>query len=522
MNRSISSLYVRNTSSMNLNIMNKKHIVSGIVIVTAGITPVRAQVSKESMKPNVIFILADDLGWMDLGCYGSSFYETPNIDQLAKEGISFTNAYAACPVSSPTRASFQTGKYPARLHLTDYIPGGYSIASRKKIIDSICPVLPVAFENNMPLSELTIAEALKLEGYQTAHIGKWNCSIDSLTYPQYQGYDINIAGCNKGAPGKGGYFSPYHNPYLSDGPVGEYLTDRLGNECINIIRRFKDDPFFINLPFYQVHTPLLAKPDKIKYFEEKAKKMGLKSTLEVYEKNPEWKKKQPYQDSTRIERIIQNNAVYAAMISSMDENIGRIINELKKLGLYENTIIIFTSDNGGLATSEGSPTTNRPLRGGKGFTYEGGIREPLIIRMPNIEKPGILCDSIVISTDYYPTILEMVNGKMHPEQHVDGISILPLLKGKNCISRDAIYWHYPHYSNQGGRPSGAIRMGNYKLLQFYDTGELELYDLSTDLSEQKNLRYEKPELTQELLKKLNDWRKSVNAVMPIKNPRIHD
>lgn len=506
---------------INATIMNGKHIIFGLATVTITIIPTQAQVNKGTIKPNIVFILADDLGWKDLGCYGSTFYETPNIDQLAREGVSFTNAYAACPVSSPTRASIQTGKYPARIHITDYIPGGYSMPSRKKIIDATCPVLPVTFEQNMPLSELTIAEALKQEGYQTAHIGKWNCSTDSLTYPQYQGYDINMAGCNKGGPGKGGYFSPYHNPYLSDGPEGEYLTDRLGDECIKIIRRFKDEPFFINLPFYQVHTPLLAKADKVKYFEEKAQRMGLNSS-KIFDKIPEWKSKQPFQDSTHIERIIQSNAVYAAMISSMDENVGRIINELKRLGLYENTIIIFTSDNGGLSTSEGSPTTNIPLRGGKGFTYEGGIREPLIVRMPHMKNVGSLCDSIVVSTDYYPTILEMTGSKLHPEQHLDGISFFPLLKNEKRSYCDAIYWHYPHYSNQGGRPSGAIRMANYKLLQFYDNGELELYDLSTDISEQKNLKDEKPELTQKLLKKLDNWRKRVNAVMPTENTRKHD
>ena len=501
--------------------MNRRLFISELAVLSVGLTTVQAQTAGKTIKPNILFILADDLGWMDLSCYGSSFYETPNIDQLAKEGIRFTNAYAACPVSSPTRTSFQTGKYPARLHLTDYIPGGYAVASRKRIIDATCPVLPVPFVQNLPLSELTIGEALKQEGYQTAHIGKWNCSIDSLTYPQYQGYDINIAGCNKGGPGKGGYFSPYHNPYLSDGPEGEYLTDRLGDECIKIIRRFKDKPFFINLPFYQVHTPLLAKADKVKYFEEKAKRMGLNS-FKTFNITPEWKNKQPFQDSTHIERIIQSNAVYAAMIASMDENIGRIIDELKRLGLYENTIIIFTSDNGGLSTSEGSPTTNLPLRGGKGFTYEGGIREPLIVRIPHMKNTGNQCDSMVISTDYYPTILEMTGNNLHPEQHLDGISFFPLLKNEKRDYRDAIYWHYPHYSNQGGRPSGAIRMGSYKLLQFYDTGELELYDLSKDLSEKENLKDSEPELTERLLNKLENWRTSVNADMPIKNTKVHD
>ena len=249
--------------------------------------------------------------------------------------------------------------------------------------------------------------------------------------------------------------------------------------------------------------------------------MGLNS-FKTFNITPEWKNKQPFQDSTHIERIIQSNTVYAAMIASMDENIGRIIDELKRLGLYENTIIIFTSDNGGLSTSEGSPTANLPLRGGKGFTYEGGIREPLIVRIPHMENAGNRCDSMVISTDYYPTILEMTGSSLHPEQHLDGISFFPLLKNEKRNYRDAIYWHYPHYSNQGGRPSGAIRMGSYKLLQFYDTGELELYDLSKDLSEKENLKDSEPELTERLLNKLENWRTSVNADMPIKNTKVHD
>lgn len=467
-------------------------------------------------KPNVIFILADDLGWSDLACYGSGFYETPYIDELAKEGMRFTNAYAACPVSSPTRASFQTGKYPARLHLTDYIPGGYALAKRRKIIDETCPVTPVSFEQNLPLDELTIAEALKLEGYQTAHVGKWNCSLDSLVFPHYQGYDINIAGCHKGGPGKGGYFSPYRNPYLSDGPEGEYLTDRLGDECVKIIRKFKGKPFFINLPFYQVHTPLLAKEEKVRYFEEKARRMGLDS-LTVFEVSPDWKAKQPFQDNSHKERVIQSNAAYAAMIASMDENIGKIIYELKRQGLYDNTIIIFTSDNGGLSTSEGSPTSNRPLKCGKGFLYEGGIREPLIVRIPGMKKEGTIHDHVIISTDYYPTILELTGSRLRPEQHQDGVSFMPVLYGHEPSKRDAIYWHYPHYSNQGGRPSGAIRAGNYKLIQFYDTGEIELYDIQQDVSEQHNLALRESKIAKRLLNQLNNWRVSVDAAMPIKN-----
>lgn len=499
--------------------MELKYLISEITVASLALSSCQSH-QPEKARPNVIFILADDLGWTDLSCYGSPFYETPNLDKLADEGVRFTNAYAACPVSSPTRASFQTGKYPARLHLTDYIPGGYAVPWRKAIIDEHCPVIPASFVQNMPLEELTIGEALKLEGYRTAHIGKWNCSIDSLTYPQYQGYDINIAGCNKGGPGKDGYFSPYHNPYLKDGPEGEYLTDRLGDECIRIIRQYKDDPFFINLPFYQVHTPLLAKPEKVKYFEEKARRLGL-DTCRAFDENPEWKTKQPYQDASYKERIVHSNATYAAMLASMDENIGRIIDELKRLNLYDNTILIFTSDNGGLATSESSPTSNRPLRGGKGFTYEGGIREPLIVRMPGVTIPGAVCDEVITSTDYYPTILEMTNCKMQPQQHLDGISFLSLLNRKNeHLDREAIYWHFPHYSNQGGRPSGAVRWKDYKLIEFYDTNEVEVYDLSNDISESHNLAGQDEALDSLLIAKLHQWQATIGATMPTRNISI--
>lgn len=496
-----------------MNIYNK------ILLSTMGISVILPACTSKTIdkSPNIIFILADDLGWMDLTCYGSKFYETPNIDKLAQEGMRFTNAYAACPVSSPSRVSFQTGKYPARVHITDFIPGSY--ARYKERIDTYCQVIPPSFVQNMPLEEITIAEALKKGGYQTAHIGKWNCSVDSIFYPQYQGYEINVAGCNKGGPGKDGYFSPYNNPYLKDGPKGEYLTDRLGTECIEIIRKFKDRPFFINLPFYQVHTPLLAKKDKEEYFKKKAHEMGL-DTLQVLNANPGWKQKLPYSDNTLMERTVQSHAAYAAMIASMDENIGRIIDELKRLRLYENTIIIFTSDNGGLATSEGTPTTNAPLKGGKGHIYEGGIREPLIVKWKGLKEKGSVCDAPVAGTDFYPTILQLAGLPLKPEQHMDGVSFLPVLKGEKSESRYPLYWHFPHYSNQGGRPAGAVRMGDFKLIEFYDTNEIELYNLKDDISETNNLTRKKPIFTKKLLHMLHQWRQTVDAAMPVKNKQV--
>lgn len=470
----------------------------------------------ETSRPNVIFILADDLGWMDLGCYGSSFYETPNLDQLAREGVRFTNAYAACPVSSPTRVSIQTGRYPARVHVTDWIPGKYDYT--KGLMQKVCPVLPPDYNYNMPLEEFTIAEAMKDGGYKTIHIGKWHCCEDSIYYPQYQGYDINIGGCWMGSPkAEGYYFTPYNNPMLPDGPAGEYLTDRLGDECIKQIRANKDKPFFINMDFYQVHTPLMAKEEKIRYFQEKYDRMRL-DTLTTFIEHPDYVDKQPFPAKLFTERIVQSNVTYAAMIASMDENIGKIINELKAQGLYDNTIIFFMSDNGGLSTSEGSATSNRPLRGGKGFMYEGGIREPLIVCGPGVKGKDRITDMTVTSTDFYPTILEMTGLPAQPKQHLDGKSFVSVLKGETNFERGPIFWHYPHYPNQGGRPSGAIRSGNYKLIKFYDNGETELYDLSKDISEKHNLTSEQPQLANQLKQQFDQWLKDVDASMPTPNP----
>lgn len=470
---------------------------------------------KETTPPNVIFILADDLGWADLGCYGSNFYETPHLDQLAREGVRFTDGYAACPVSSPTRVSIQTGRYPARVHVTDWIPGKYEYNKEK--MQKICPVLPPDYNYNMPLEEVTIAEAMKEGGYKTIHIGKWHCSEDSAYYPQHQGYDINIGGCWMGSPRGNGYFVPYDNPLLPDGPEGEYLTDRLGDECIKQIRENKDRPFFINMDFYQVHTPLMAKEDKIRYFQAKSDSMKL-DTLNTFIERPDYVDKQPFPANLFKERIVQSNVVYAAMIASMDENIGRIIEELKKEGIYDNTIIIFMSDNGGLSTSEGSATSNLPLRGGKGHMYEGGIREPLIVYGPGVNKPNRTSNAIITSTDFYPTILEMAGLALKPEQHMDGKSFASVLRNEEGMDRGPIFWHYPHYPNQGGRPAGAMRSGNYKLIEFYDNGELELYDLSNDLGESTNIIDKQPIVAAKLKNEFEQWLKDVDASMPIPNP----
>ncbi|MDE5416749.1 sulfatase [Labilibaculum sp. DW002] len=460
--------------------------------------------------PNIVFILVDDLGWSDLACYGSDFYETPNLDLLASEGIKFTNAYASCPVCSPTRASILTGKYPARLDITDWIPGRqatHAATSGQKL-------LPQDFKEEMSLEEYTVAEALKDNNYKTFFAGKWHLGEGSTYWPEYQGFDINKGGWKVGSP-KGGYFSPYLNPRLQDGPEGEYLTDRLTDESINFLKDNKKNPFFLYLSYYTVHNPLNAKPKVIEKYRKKAKQLGINKEDRFVDRS---ELKNVFGKGRFRERLVQDHAVYAAMVESMDENIGRLLQQIKALNLDDNTLIIFTSDNGGLSTSEGSPTSNLPLRGGKGWLYEGGIREPLIVKWNGITKRGSVCETAVTSADFYPTILDVVGLQALPQQHPDGISLVPLLQDQDSLIRDAIYWHYPHYSNQGGRPGGAIRSGKYKLIEFYEDMHVELYDLQDDMEERVNLANKYPKIVLDLKSKLHRWREEIHAKMPMLNP----
>ena len=461
--------------------------------------PAMTSVGKtEKKKLNFVFILIDDMGWTDAACYGSTFYETPNIDRLASEGMRFTDTYAACPVCSPTRASILTGKYPARVNITDWIPGRQFNGPRpdEKLIGP-------RFNLQMALKDITIAEAFKQAGYNTAFIGKWHLG-NEMYYPQYQGFDINIAGMSYGWP-PGGYFSPYKNPMIEDGPEGEHLTDRLTDEALKFIEAKKDEPFLLYLSHYAVHTPLQSKKELTEKYETKADRMPKVEPRFV----PEGKKQN---------RQVQDHAIYAGMIQSTDESVGRIMDGLEELGIAENTAIIFMSDNGGLSTAEGSPTSNLPLRAGKGWLYEGGIREPMIIKWPGVTKPGSICSEVATSTDFYPTMLEMASLPLLPNQHLDGLSLVPLLKQTGKLNRDAVYWHYPHYSNQGGTPGSAIRAGDYKLIEFYEDNRIELYNLKDDIGEKNNLAEKMPKKVQELLKMLHEWKQSVNARMPQQNP----
>lgn len=455
-------------------------------------------------KPNILFILIDDMGWKDLTCYGSEFYETPNIDKLAKNGMMFTDAYAACPVCSPTRASILSGKYPASVGVTDWI-GAHT---KGKLIDA-------PYIDHLPLEEYSLAKALKAGGYSTWHVGKWHIGSSDY-YPENHGFEVNIGGCHWGCP-KNGYFSPYNIENLTNGPEGEYLTDRLTNDAINLIQnRQVDKPFFLNLSHYTVHTPLEAKDEDIKYYEEKAKSLGLDKINPFVEGDFH-----PCEHKSHIKiqrRTIQSDPTYAAMVGNLDENIGKVMTCLEEEGLMENTLIVFTSDNGGLATSEGSPTCNKPLNEGKGWMYEGGVREPLIIHWPNHVTKASICHEPVTSPDFYPTLLEAAGLDLIPQQHIDGVSIMPLLKEVKDFQRGPIFWHYPHYGNQGGSPGSSIREGRYKLIEFFEDQRLELYDLQDDLSELKDISHTHKELCSSMHTKLVDWRQSVEALIPEVNP----
>ena len=499
-----------------MKIISPKNLSLNILLVLL-LLPFRtfAQVQHpQNGKPNIIFILCDDMGWKDLGTYGSTFYETPNIDKLASGGMKFMDAYASSPVCSPSRSSIMTGQYPVNTGITDWIVGAQN---------TIGPLpnqrlIPKQFAFNLPKGETTIVQALKQQGYATCFAGKWHLGMSEAYWPESEGFDYNYGGWAAGNPrayGMGGYFSPYNNPKLQDGPKGEFLTDRLTTETIRFIKKESKEgkPFFADLSFYAVHQPIEGKKKYIKYFKEKAHKMGL-DTLNPFVKDARWMQ----QYSSFKERMIQSNPVYAALLYSVDENVGRIMKTLDELGISENTIIVFSSDNGGLSTAEGSPTSNFPLRYGKGWTYDGGVRIPLIIKWPGVTKPGSKSVFPVINTDFFPTFLEMAALPQMPEQSKDGVSLVPLLKGERSIDQQVLYWHYPHYSDQGGGPSSAIRQGYWKLIQFYGDNHYELYNLRYDIGERRDLAKAFPQKAAELQELLNRWKKKDHAKIPSINP----
>ncbi len=437
-----------------------------------------------------VLILVDDLGYMDIGAYNpKSFYETPNIDRLAKSGLKFTDGYAANPVCSPTRFGIQTGRYPTRKDCTNFFSG-------RRAGKFACAPL----HDRLDHDETTLAEALKTRGYSTFFAGKWHLGPTEEFWPTKHGYDVNAGGFKAGGPyGGKKYFSPYGNPRLSDGPDGEHLPDRLATDTCKFMEANKEKPFFAMLSFYSVHTPLIGRPDLVAKYKKKAAKI----------KGQEFgDEEQIFGTRPRKVRILQKHAVYAAMVEAMDQAVGKVMKKVNDLGLEDEVVICFTSDNGGLSTSEGSPTSNLPLRGGKGWIYEGGIREPFIVKWPGVTRPGSTSSVPVMSTDFFPTFVKAAGGES--EAALDGVDLLPLLKGGN-LNRDALYWHYPHYSNQGGFPSGAIRMGHWKLVERYEDGRVHLYNLKNDISEQDDVKEGNEERVKEMRAKLHAWYRDTDA-----------
>ncbi len=444
---------------------------------------VNVDAAEPANRPNVVLFLIDDLGWADLGCYGSKYHRTPHLDTMAREGLRCTQFYSASPVCSPTRAAIMTGRWPARLHLTDWLPGRPDRPDQR--------LARPAIRQQLPLEEVTLAEALRSVGYKTGHIGKWHLGGEGFG-PREQGFDLNIAGDHTGSPLS--YFAPFNRqgrsmPGLDDAPAGEYLTDRLTTAAEKFIDTHANEPFFLYIPHYGVHTPMRAKEELVKKYPD-GPKPG-----------------------------VQSNPIYAAMLESVDDSVGRVLKKLADRGLSDRTIVLFTSDNGGLATLEGpnTPATNNsPLREGKGYLYEGGIRVPMLVRWPGKIPAGSTNDTPQYAVDLRPTLLAACG--VNADVSMDGVNVLPAWTGSGKLDRDTLYWHYPHYPNQGGKPGSAIRVGDYKLIEFFEYGRRELYDLKADPRETRNLAEAKPELVEQLAAKLASWRTSVDAQLPTPNP----
>ncbi len=440
--------------------------------------------AEEPTRPNFVFFLVDDLGWGDIGCYGSTFHETPNLDRLASEGMRFTNAYSACTVCSPSRAAIMTGRYPGRLHLTDWITGHKRANPKLQIPD---------WNMRMNHDLTTLPEALKSAGYRTQFTGKWHLMPIGAEdfeehFPESHGFDINIGGREWGQPkGPGKYFAPFGMPNLDDGKKGDFLTDNLTDEAVKFIAESNEEPFLLYFSYYTVHGPIMAKPGLVEKYSAKAKGF----------------------ENSRNERV---HPPYAGMIESLDDSVGRVLAQLEESGVADNTVVIFTADNGG--TSEQS---SGGLRGAKALSYEGGTREPAIVKWPGRVKPGSVSDIPIIGTDFFPTMLAMADLPSMPDVHLDGVNLKPVLTGDaGSIDRDTLFWHYPHYHKT--KPYGAIREGDFKLIEFFEDSALELYDLASDPAETTNLAVTQPEKAKELLSLMKEWRLSVGAQMPTPHP----
>lgn len=479
-----------------------KKTISLFILVPVLVSLIACKEASEDInrRPNVLFILADDLGVYDLSSTGSTYYETPNIDRIALEGMVFEQGYAASRVCSPSRASIMTGKFTARHGITDWI--GAKSGTEWRDHKRYDKLLPAEYVHALPKTEVVLPEAMKAAGYTTFFAGKWHLG-NKGSYPEDHGFDINKGGWEKGSP-QGGYFSPWKNPNLENKVAGENLSMRLARETSDFITTYKDSTFFAMLSFYAVHGPIQTTQNKWAKYREKAVSQGLADVGYVMERNL------PI-------RQVQDNPVYAGLVESMDDAVGLVLNTLDQLGLEENTIVIFTSDNGGVASGDAFSTSNLPLRGGKGYQWEGGIREPYFIKVPWLDNKGTRTDYPVSGTDFYPTILDLAHINSLPGQHVDGTSLKHLLEGKTLPER-TLFWHYPHYGNQGGDPSSMVRSGKWKLIHYWEDGSKELYNLEEDPGEQGDVQEEYPEITRDLSRQLDSWLAEVNAIIPQKDP----
>ena len=462
------------------------------------IAPVDADETKNETRPNVVFFLADDLGWRDLSNEGSTFYESPHIDRIAAEGMKFTRGYATCQVCSPSRASIMTGKYPARLKITDWIGAGMGDGWNRNT-----RLLPALYEHNLPHDDVTVAEAFRDAGYKTFFTGKWHLGKKG-SWPNDHGFQVNVGGHEKGSP-PGGYFSPYSNPAMESGPKGELLPLRLGSEAVKFIEANKDDPFFVYVAYYSVHGPIQSTQALWKKYRDKAVEQGAPESRFAV-------------DRTSPVRQVQDNPLYAGMVESMDDSVGMVLEALDRLNLADNTVVVFTSDNGGVSAGDGKATSNLPLRGGKGRQWEGGIREPFYIKWPG-HGNGKQNNTPVIGTDFYPTLLEIAGIESKPNQHVDGVSLVPLLNGKT-IEQRSLYWHYPHYGNQGGDPSSIVMQGDWKLINYHESGRNELYNIHEDVGEANDVSVSHSIRVQEMLGQLDQWLLDVDANLPTHNPNF--
>ena len=456
--------------------------------------------NKAPKNKNVLFILVDDFGYNDMSFRNNTFYETPNIDQLASESTVFNEGYANSRVCSPSRASIMTGKFTARHGITDWIGAPTGIEWQKK--GRFSKLLPPEYIENLPAENITLAEALKQNGYNTFFAGKWHLGEEG-SWPEDHGFDVNIAGIGAGSP-KGGYFSPFNNPKLKDNVKGENLSMRLADETAKFIKNNKEKPFFAFLSFYAVHGPIETTQEKWQKYREKAKINGIESS--------------GYTMGHFLPiRQVQDNPIYGGLVENMDDAVGHILSSLKEMGLDKNTLVVFTSDNGGVASGDNYSTSNLPLRGGKGYQFEGGIKEPYFIKAPMIKNTIKETNTPVTAADLYPTILDLVDANLLPEQHVDGLSLKSILKGANLPERPLI-WHYPHYGNQGGEPSSIIRKGKWKLIHYYEDERNELYNLENDEAERNDISLEHNSLTKSMLSELLNYLDGVGAKYPVKDP----